>query len=122
MRVTRQNTFSIIDPNQKRVAEDFYKLTNKNISFGHQMMYVNNVLQGGNLDQNIDGVPVEITNTGTVNTQFSVTHNLGRIPLQYDVKYINGNGVVYDSGTTWTKTQIFLKCSLANAHIRLFIH
>jgi hypothetical protein len=113
MQIVRPKTFDIQDPRQKRFIEDIYKLVQRNISFGTQV-------NGG--DQNIAGQMVEIANTGTANTQFTVTHNLGRIPLYYDVKYINGNGVVYDSGTAWTKTQAFFKCSLANAKVRLFVH
>ncbi|KKM18803.1 hypothetical protein LCGC14_1662060, partial [marine sediment metagenome] len=29
--------------------------------------------------------------------------------------------VVYDSGTTWTATTIYLKCSAANAAVTLFV-
>jgi hypothetical protein len=113
MKIVRKNTFDIPDTNLRRWVEDLHKLTNRNISFGTQV---------DGQDQNIAGHMVDVANTGAANTQFAVTHNLGRIPLFYDVKYINGNGVVYDSGTAWTKTQAFFKCSLATAHIRLFIH
>ncbi len=65
---------------------------------------------------------VYVANTGTANIQFTVTHNLGRVPKFYDVKYISVSGIIYDSGTAWTKTQAFFKCSAANAHVRLFIH
>lgn len=113
MKIIRPNTYSITDPNQKRFVEDIFKLIKRNISFGTTV---------NGEDQNISGQMVEVLNTGLANATFTVTHNLGRIPLFYDVKYINVNGVVYDSGTAWTKTQIFLKCSIINAHVRLFIH
>jgi hypothetical protein len=112
MRVTRPNTFALQDPNQKRWVEDLFKLTNRNISFGTQV---------NGIDQNIAGQMVEVANTGAANTQFTVTHNLGRVPLYLDVKYINGNGVVWSSSPA-TSTQAFYTCSLANAHVRLFIH
>jgi hypothetical protein len=113
MKVTRPNTFGIVDPNVKRVTEDMYKLTLRNISFGTEI--------NGD-DQNIAGQMVEVGLTGAANTQFTVTHNLGRVPLFYDVKYNNTAGVVYDSGTAWTTTQVFLKCSAASAKLILFIH
>ncbi len=113
MKVIRPKTFDMQDLNLKRWHEDLFKIFNRNISFGQSI---------DGQDQNIDGRMVDIPTTGVINTQFVVTHNLGRIPLFYDVKYTNLACSVYDSGTQWTKTQIFLKCSIANAHIRLFIH
>jgi hypothetical protein len=113
MKIVRPNTFHLADTNHKRWTEDLYKLTNRNISFGTEV---------NGEDQNIAGHMVEVLDTGAANTQFQVTHNLGYVPLFYDVKYINGNGVVYASGTAWTVAAAFFKCSLANAHVRLFIH
>jgi hypothetical protein len=113
MKLIRPKTFDIKDPNTKRFTEDIFKLVNRNISFGTQV---------DGEDQNIAGKMVEVTSTGVVNTEFSVVHNLNRIPLFFDIKYNNTTGVVYDSGTAWTNTQAFFKCSAANAHLRLFIH
>ena len=113
MKIIRPVTFHIEDPNHKRWLEDLYKLTNRNISFG--------TLVDGQ-DQNIAGKMIDVPNTGLINTEFFVIHNLGRVPLFYDVKYINAIGTIYDSGTVWTKTKAFFKCSIANAHVRLFIH
>jgi hypothetical protein len=123
MKIMRPNTYGIVDPNQKRWVEDLYKLTNKNISFGTSVQYLDNKLANSVQDQNMSGVMVEVSDTGTANTTFGVIHNLGYIPKYYDVKYINGNGTIYDAVTSsWTTSEIFLKCSLATAHIRLFIH
>src|SRR5580765_364114 len=64
---------------------------------------------------NLDGVwpgtlagGYTITTPGAANTEFTVTHNLGRIPTGYDVKSIDGPGIVYDSRKNlWTATQMF---------------
>ena len=61
------------------------------------------------------------TDTGTANAEFTVSHNLGFIPARFMVTKISNAGVVYDSGTTWTSTQIFLKCSSANAAVTLSV-
>ena len=61
------------------------------------------------------------TDTGTANTEFTVSHNLGFVPGKYILTKINNAGVIYDSGTTWTTTQIFLKCSTANAAVTLTV-
>lgn len=113
MKITRPNTFGIGDPNVKRVTEDIYKSLNGNISFGSG-------INSG--DKNINGTMVEISNTGPINTAVTVTHNLGRVPLYIDLKYRNIDGNWYDAGTAWTKTQVFLKFTAANMHVRLFIH
>lgn len=85
----------------------------RNVSFG---------LAVDSQDQNIQGKMVEVSDTGLANTQFVVTHNLGYVPKFFDIKYRNIACSVYDSGTAWTKTQVFLKCDQPNAHLRIFIH
>jgi len=64
-----------------------------------------------------------ITTPGVANTAFTVTHNLGRIPIGYDVKSIDAAAHIYDSNKAgWTKTQMFLKCDVATVHLVLFVH
>jgi hypothetical protein len=114
MRTIRQNTYDIVNPNSKRFSEDLYKLINgRKISFGQQV---------NSGDQNIDGQMIEIANTGAANTQVNVIHNLGRVPNFIDLKYKNVSGDWYDAGVTWTKTQVFVKFTIANMKVRLFIH
>lgn len=114
MLIRRPVTHNIQDTSHRNFIEDLYKLINgRNISFGR------NVNSG---DQNIEGRMVEIANTGAANTQFTVNHNLGYVPSFYDVKYMSLATNIYDGGTAWTDTQIFLKSSTANVRIRIFIH
>jgi hypothetical protein len=113
MLVTRPDTTSIVEPNKRRWYEDLFRLTNRNISYGHTV---------DGQDQNIDGKMVNVQDTGLIDTEFIVVHNLSRVPLFYDIKYISKACNVYDSGTSWTTTKIFLKCSVANVHIRIFVH
>jgi hypothetical protein len=64
-----------------------------------------------------------ITTPGVANTQFTVTHNLGRIPVGYDVRSIDAAAHVYDSNKAgWTKTTMLLKCDVATVHLVLFVH
>jgi hypothetical protein len=78
---------------------------------------------------NIDGVwpgtlagGYTITTPGA-NVEFTVTHNLGRIPIGYDIRSIDAAAHVYDSRKSlWTKTQMFLKCDQATVHLVLFVH
>ncbi|UCD07833.1 MAG: hypothetical protein JSW41_02610, partial [Candidatus Aenigmatarchaeota archaeon] len=70
---------------------------------------------------NFDAMYVQMSDTGAANTEFSVTHQLDRVPVGYIVTYINKAGVIYDSGTAWTATTMYLKCSVANTTVTLLI-
>lgn len=85
--------------------------------------------QAKKLTGNIDGTwpgtlaaGYTITTPGA-NVEFTVTHNLGRIPTGYDIRSIDAAAHVYDSRKTlWTTTQMFLKCDVATVHLVLFVH
>jgi len=69
----------------------------------------------------VNSQSVSITDTGTVNTNFTVNHNLNRIPVGYIVSKINKAGVVYTGSTTWTDKAIYLKCSVANCSVTVVV-
>lgn len=98
-----------------------YKILRGNVSFGLDAQ--------NSTDKNVKGAwgsvagSTLITTTAIPDTEFPVTHNLGYIPVAYDIKYRNKAAIIYDSGgTPWTTTTIFLKCNVATTNIRLFIH
>lgn len=64
---------------------------------------------------------LEVADTGTANTEFSVTHHLIRVPEGFIITNTDKAGIVFDSGTAWTKTTIHLKCSVASASIKLSV-
>lgn len=64
---------------------------------------------------------VAVADSGTINTEFTVAHTLKRIPEGFLVININKGGVVYSSGTGWTTSAIYLKCSAANAALTVII-
>lgn len=113
MQITKPRTHDIEDHDLRRFHEDLYKIFQRRISFGTTV---------DNKDQNIDGKMVDIADTGINNVEFSVTHNLGRVPLYFDIKYRNIAVNIFDSGTPWTTTKAFFKATLDHAHVRLFIH
>lgn len=84
-----------------------------NVSFGSGV--------NGDTSQNINGVWVSGTTPGTPSTPFSVVHTLGRVPVGFDVKRINAAGSIYDSGTPWTSTEIFIESNVGSATFSLFI-
>ncbi len=74
----------------------------------------------GNDGENIFGQWVTFT-TSTADTQVTVPHTCGTIPVGYLVTKINKGGVIYDSGTAWTSTNLYIKCSAATATVTLFL-
>lgn len=72
---------------------------------------------------NLNGQWANITAPGTPDTEFSVTHELGKVPSFYWVNADRACSVYQlpDTGTAWTETTIFLKCSVASAKLRIFI-
>jgi len=62
-----------------------------------------------------------ISDTGTANTQFSITHHLERIPLGYVTLKISNGGIIYDGTSSWTTTTIYLRCTTANANVKILV-
>lgn len=90
------------------------RVLNQQVSFGSQSGTNNEA------DRNIQCSKAQGTTPSTANTEFSVTHNLGRIPVTF-FGHVNQSGTLYKSTTAWTKTTIYLKCSAASASYSLVI-
>lgn len=59
--------------------------------------------------------------TGNADTEFSETHHLGRTPVGFILTKSDAACAVYDSGTTWTTSTIYLKCDTANVAIEIYV-
>jgi len=77
--------------------------------------------KGISLADNVDAAVVSYTSNATPNTEDTVAHTLGKIPTYFIVGDIDKGGVVYRSGTAFTKTNIYVKCSVASAAIKLIL-
>jgi len=53
------------------------------------------------------------TSNVTPDTEDTIVHGLGRIPVGFLVVDKDKAGDIYDGGTAWTDTNIYLKCSVA---------
>ena len=60
-----------------------------------------------------------VADTGTADTEFTVAHGLGATPTGYIVVSIDKAGIVYKGSTAWDATNMYLKCSAANAALKL---
>lgn len=85
-------------------------LINNKIGFG----------DGTNHD-NIDGVWANVVAPVAPNTDFVVTHNLGRVPVGYWVMQKDRACDVYTGSVAATSSQITLRATVASAVLRLFI-
>jgi len=113
MKLRRLSTVNYKNINEKLFTDQLQQLFNRNISFGTGV---------DTQDQNIQGKMIEIADSGAANSSITVTHNLGYIPKFYDVKYSSHATQIFDFGSTWTKTKIFLASSTAHTKLRIFVH
>ena len=80
------------------------------------------LLNGGlKFADNFDCDIITVADSGNADTEFTEAHTLKRVPTGFIIININKGGVVYDSGTSWTTTNIYLKCTQANCEIKLII-
>ena len=81
-----------------------------------------NVQRRGLSYRNIDWVPVAYASNAIANTEDTVTHNLGRIPIGYIVVDRDKAGVIYSSNKgAWTTTTMRLKGNVASTATTLLV-
>ena len=71
--------------------------------------------------ENIDGEFVTYTSNGTANTEDTVSHTLGSIPIGYIVIKQDKGSSVYEGGTSWTTSNIYLKQTGTSVATTLFL-
>jgi hypothetical protein len=64
---------------------------------------------------------LSVADTGTHDVEFSITHHLKRQPNGFIVTKTDKACNVYDSGTAWTTTAIYLKCDVNNVSLEMHI-
>lgn len=67
---------------------------------------------------------LNVADTGSADTTFTLSHHLGRVPSGLFVTRIDKAGIVYVDSTdfgNWSTTEIKFKCSVANALIKLSV-
>ena len=105
--------------NYPLVLDNYHDILNKGIVIGGIANdFPTNTEQPGHLDNK----HVQVTTPGVADTEFAVTHNLGRIPTAAFPVYKNAACDIYASATPWTITQVFLKATVTNVAVRLQIY
>ena len=83
---------------------------------------LSDLLNGGiRFADNFDAEIITVADTGLANVEFTTAHTLKRVPTGFIVLNNNKAGIVYDSGTAWTSTAIYLKCSVASCTIKILV-
>jgi hypothetical protein len=94
----------------RKLYEQLARVLNGLVSFGN-----------GLSRDNIDGEWAAVADTGAANTDFTITHNMLRIPVGWIPMNQTKSGVLYKGAAAWTTTTITLKCNVANDNILIFI-
>lgn len=94
----------------RKLYEQLARIVNGLISFGN-----------GLKRDNIDGEWATVADTGAANTDFTITHNMLRIPVGFIVMTSSSGGVVYKGSVAWTTTTITLRDTVAHDSILIFI-
>jgi hypothetical protein len=94
----------------KRYVERLANILNGQISFGN----------GTALD-NMQGRWVNVVTPVAPDTDFTVAHSLGRIPVGFITVQVDKAGVIYLGTVAATTTDLTLKCSAASTTIRIFV-
>jgi len=75
---------------------------------------------GIDFDDNIDCVFITYTSNVVANTQDTIAHGLGKIPIGFVVIDRDKAGVVFRSGSS-TSVNLFLKCNVASTTMTLMV-
>lgn len=78
----------------------------------------------GDRGENISGQFQSFTSHATANTEFSVSHTLGSVPVGYLILGRDKTGNLYQlsgTGTAWTSSTIYLKCSVSSVTFLVFL-
>ena len=104
--------------NYERVHDRTHDILNGNVDLGS----ISGVGTGAiGVQGNLSLAQVGATSPGAANTDFPVTHNLGRIPTGFLVTNRSAPCHVYGGGTSWTTSQIFVKCDTINVLLNFII-
>lgn len=112
-----RNRIKTTNPDQKNEFEK--ALAVELFSFSGELAQILN--KGIKFSDNFNAEIKTIADSGVANAENTITHGLKRVPSGYIVLKIDKAGVLYDSGTAFTDTAIYLKCSAANCAITLLV-
>jgi hypothetical protein len=100
--------------NLTRHSERLALVLNGNVNFGSTM-------SNSDSDTNMQCWKATGTTPGAANTDFTINHSLGRIPLTIVGQDTNNGGLLYRGSVAWTKSTITLRCTTATAAYNVIV-
>jgi len=76
---------------------------------------------GLTLQDNVKGGFVEHTTDATPDTESTVIHDLGYVPIGYFILKQDKAGSLFDGATAWTRDKLYVKSDVASLTVRLFV-
>lgn len=76
--------------------------------------------KGIQITDNLNGIIQTLTFT-VADNEYEISHGLKRVPNGYLVLNIDRAAIIYDSGTAWTTTSIYLKSNTAGAVAKIIV-
>ena len=105
----RRRPFSITPKEVYDVMRNHGRVLGGQISWG-------TVMSNADPGRNINCFKATGTTPVGANTDFTIAHNLNRVPISIGFQDTNNGGVLYRSpATAWTKTTVTLRCTTASA-------
>lgn len=77
--------------------------------------------RGIRFQDNVDCRQVSFSSSATPNAENTVAHTLGKVPTGYFVYSKDKAAHLYDGGTTWTKTNIYIKSDVASVAFKMIV-
>lgn len=71
--------------------------------------------------ENISGEFQVFTSNATPDTEDTVAHTIGAVPVGYIVLKQDKAGSLYMSGTAWTSSNVYFKCDVASVAFTIFL-
>lgn len=102
----------------RKYLQSIFTILTTNIEFGTY-----DFTTGKFFPNNICGQLINFTFT-VANTEYAIPHTLNKLPTGYIVVGTDKGGKIYqlyNTGTVWTKTNIYLKCDTNTVNSLLFV-
>jgi len=109
------NENQTVESNVRRLEQDTFQLfecLKGRVRFGTG--------DDGARGENIAGAFQVVTSAGA-DEEFTVAHGLGATPIGFLVLRQDKGAVIFDSGTTWDDTNLYLKSTIASTTVTLFV-
>lgn len=116
MSTYQEPNFPAIFSEARTLPEYYRKLLTTLSQWSQNMKFI--LDHGISFTDNMDAVDLIFTSSATPNIEEAFTHTLGKVPTGVIVYSQDKAGSVYNGTTAFSKTTVYLKCSVASMTIK----